>query len=297
VTHTKHLSPWAAAAAKVFIASLLAAFVMLAAGRAHADPTTANAANATQGSASGASASALSGDAQALFADANKRYFSGDWTGAAQAYAAIIERFQVEDATLYHNLGNACFRSGAYGSAILYYRRAQKLEPDAKLAESLDRNLDAARRTLQARYRSSANTSMVYADPSGVVYQVTHLVGETTLAVGFGALWFGLFGLLMLRRLRPSVRWPGRVAVPVGLLVAVAGVLVWGRIATDADQRVGVVVSAEAMLRDGKHEVAQGKSLAEGLEVRILDGDNAWTQVELADGQRGWVESKSVKQI
>jgi len=248
--------------------------------------------------ASGAAASTVgSGDAQTLFADANKRYFAGDWTGAAQAYAAIVERFEVEDAALYHNLGNACFRSGAYGSAILYYKRAQKLEPEGALAEAIDRNLDASRRTLQARYRSSTNTSMVYADPSGVVYQVTHLAGETTLAVTFALLWFGLFGLLMLRRLRPNARWPGRVAVPVGLLVAVSGALVWGRIATDAAQRVGVVVAAEAMLRDGKHEIAQGKSLAEGLEVRILDGDNAWTQVELADGQRGWVESKSIKQI
>lgn len=282
---------------KTIVAALIVVSSTVASIGAHAEPATANASNAAPNSASNGGASTLSGDAQSLFADANRRYFAGDWTGAAQAYAAIIERFQVEDATLYHNLGNACFRSGAYGSAILYYKRAQKLEPDAKLSESLDRNLDAARRTLQARYRSSANTSMVYADPSGVVYQVTHLVGETTLAIVFAALWFGLFGLLMLRRLRPNVRWPGRVAVPVGLLVAVAGVLVWGRIATDADQRVGVVVAAEAMLRDGKHEIAQGKSLAEGLEVRILDGDTAWTQVELADGQRGWVESKSVKQI
>lgn len=277
------------------IVALFAVLVATSVSRAEPAPSDTSAAPVV---ASGAAASAVvAGDAQSLFADANKRYFAGDWTGAVEAYAAIVERFEVEDADLYHNLGNACFRSGAYGSAILYYKRAQKLEPEGRLAEALDRNLDAARRTLQARYRSSANTSMVYADPSGIIYQVTHLVGETALALTFAVLWFALFGLLMLRRLRPGVRWPGRVAVPVALLVAVAGALVWGRIASDAAQRVGVVVASEAMLRDGKHEVAQGKSLAEGLEVRILDGDNAWTQVELADGQRGWVESKSVKQI
>ena len=94
----------------------------------------------------------------------------------------VANDFQSPD-HLYHNLGNACFRSGAYGLAILYYRRAQKLEPEAALAESLERNLDAARRTLQARYRTSSNTSMVYADPSGVIYQVTHLMGETPTAI------------------------------------------------------------------------------------------------------------------
>lgn len=236
-------------------------------------------------------------DAQALFQAANKLYFAGDWEGAVAAYAAIVERFEVEDPALYHNLGNACFRSGAYGSAILYYERARRLEPDAKLAEALDRNLDAARRTLQARYRSLSSTTLVYADPSGIAYRVTHLVGGDALAIGFAVLWAAVFGLLILRRVRPAARWPGRLVVPIGLLAALAGVLVWGRLATDADQRIGVVVSPNAMLRDGKHEVAHGRELPEGIEVKILDGDEAWAQVELGDGNRGWVSAKDLKQI
>ena len=242
-------------------------------------------------------ASPAATDARTLFSDANQKYFAGDWGGAAEAYADIASRFQIEDPVVYHNLGNACFRSGAYGLAILYYRRAQDLAPGGPLADALAQNLDAARRTLQARYRASSDATLVYADPTGVVYQITHLVGETTLALTFAGLWLAFFGLLCLRRLRPGARWPGRVALPVGVLVALAGALVWGRLATDAEQRVGVVVSSEAMLRDGKHEIAQGKSLPEGLEVRIIDGDAAWTQVELAGGRRGWVESKDVKQI
>lgn len=235
--------------------------------------------------------------AHALFSEANARYFAGDWMGAAKDYADIAARFQIEDPVVYHNLGNACFRSGAYGQAILYYRRAQNLGPEGPLAEALERNLDAARRTLQARYRSPSEAPLVYADPTGIVHQITHLVSESALALGFGVLWLLLFALLALRRLRPGARWPGRVAVPIGVLVALAGAVLWARLATDADLRVGVVISADAMLRDGKHEIAQGKALAEGLEVRILDGDADWTQVELAGGRRGWVASQDVKQI
>lgn len=242
-------------------------------------------------------ARAETSDARAQFEAANALYFEGDWTGAAKAYGAIVERFEVEDPVLYHNLGNACFRSGAYGLAILYYKRAQKLEPPAPVAEALEQNLDAARRTLQARYRVSSDATMVYADPTGIVYQLTHLLNESALLVIFTALWLAFFGALILRRLRLRSRWPGRVAVPLGVLVALTGALVWGRIASDADRRVGVVVSADAMLRDGKHEIAQGKALPEGLEVRILDGDSDWTRVELAGGRRGWVASKNVKQI
>jgi len=164
--------------------------------------------------ASPAHAAAPAGDAQGLFAEANQKYFDGDWSGATTLYASIIERFEVEDAALYHNLGNACFRSGAYGSAILYYERALRLEPGGKVKEALEQNLDAARRTLQARYRASSDATLVYGDPSGVLYQVTHLAGETALALTLGALWLGFLALLALRRLRATARWPATSASP-----------------------------------------------------------------------------------
>jgi hypothetical protein len=286
---TRARTPWLALVAALLCTATALSEPALADG---ATSPSAGQAGSGQGAADGEG-----GDVQALFAAANALYFQGDWTAAGKAYASIVERFEVEDPILYHNLGNACFRSGAYGLAILYYKRAQKLDPTGPLADALDQNLDAARRTLQARYRQSSDATLVYADPTGIVFQITHLVGEPILVVLFTVLWLGFFGMLILRRLRTRARWPGRVAVPLGLLVVLAGALVWGRIATDADQRVGVVVSPDAMLRDGKHVVAQGKALPEGLEVRILDGDSAWTQVELAGGRRGWVVSKNVKQI
>jgi len=237
------------------------------------------------------------GDPQALFALANRKYFAGDWDAAARAYADIVERFEIEDPALYHNLGNACFRSGAYGSAVLYYRRAQKLEPDSKLGEALDKNLDAARRTLQARYRATSDSALVFASPADALYQVTHLLDELPLSLGFLAVWSALFGLLIARRLRPDARWPGRFAVAAGLVALLAGLLVWGRVVTEGDNRLGVVVSSKSLLRDGRHELAQGKDLPEGIEVLIVDSEGAWLQVELSSGRRGWVTATDVKQI
>ena len=237
------------------------------------------------------------GDPQALFALANQKYFAGDWDGAARAYADIVERFEIEDPALYHNLGNACFRSGAYGSAILYYRRAQKLEPDSKLGEALDKNLDAARRTLQARYRATSDSALVFASPADALYQVTHLLDELPLSLGFLVVWAALFSLLIARRLRPDARWPGRLAIAAGLVALLAGLLVWGRVVTEGDNQLGVVVASDSLLRDGRHELAQGKDLPEGIEVLIVDSEGEWLQVELSSGRRGWVNAADVKQI
>jgi tetratricopeptide (TPR) repeat protein len=242
-------------------------------------------------------AAGTAGDPQALFALANQKYFAGDWDGAARAYADIVERFEIEDPALYHNLGNACFRSGAYGSAILYYRRAQKLEPDSKLSDALDKNLDAARRTLQARYRATSDSALVFASPADALYQVTHLLDELPLSLGFLVVWAALFSLLIARRLRPDARWPGRLAIAAGLVALLAGLLVWGRVATEGDNQLGVVVASGSLLRDGRHALAQGKDLPEGIEVLIVDSEGEWLQVELSSGRRGWVSAADVKQI
>lgn len=240
---------------------------------------------------------AHAGEREALFSAANQKYFAGDWDGAARAYAELVERFELDNAALYHNLGNAYFRSGAYGSAILYYRRAQLLEPDRALSEALARNLDAARRTLQARYRASSDSALVFASPADALYQVTHVFDEALLAFGFLFAWVALFALLVLRRLRVEARWPGRLAIAAGLLALLAGLLTWGRVLSDTQNRLGVVVGSEALLRDGRHEVAQGQKLPEGIEVRIVEGDGPWLQVELGSGRRGWVSAADVKQI
>jgi len=243
-----------------------------------------------------------SDDPKALFDAANARYFAGDYNEAVRLYADIVTRFRIEDPALYHNLGNAYFRSGAYGSAILYYQRALRLEPGAELTGAIAQNRDAARRTLQARYRATSDEALVYGDPSGVLYQVSHVVGRVPLAILFAVVWTGFFVLLALRRIvrgkdGDGPRWPGRAAVPVGIAAALLAFVVWAQVTSDADHRIGVVVSEDAKLRDGRHETAQGRALPEGLEVKILDGDDTWTQVETAAGRRGWVQAAQVKQI
>jgi hypothetical protein len=235
---------------------------------------------------------------EARFAAANRLYFEGRYAEAAETYAALVSEFRIEDPALYHNLGNAYFRTGAYGSAILYYKRALALEPDARLQDTLERNLDAARRTLQSRYRSSSDTALTYANPASALYRVTHSVSEPVISLAFVVLWTALFGVLILRRMLQGARWPGRVGIALAIFAALSGLMLGGRLWTEDEARIGVVVAPDAKIRDGKHEVAQGREIPEGLEVRIIDAEDPdWTQVELASGRRGWVDSDEVKQL
>src|SRR5882724_4891553 len=64
---------------------------------------------------------APSGDLKA----ANQLYDSGKFAEAAAAY----EKIEPKTAYVYYNLGNAWFRQGKLGLAILNYERARRLTP------------------------------------------------------------------------------------------------------------------------------------------------------------------------
>src|SRR2546425_8526780 len=69
---------------------------------------------------------ARAGDVSSAFEEANRLYEQANLTEAAAAYEKILQSGQATSA-LYFNLGNALFKSGQIGRAILNYRLAQLL--------------------------------------------------------------------------------------------------------------------------------------------------------------------------
>ena len=68
---------------------------------------------------------------------ANRLYEDGQFAQAAQAYQQLADQ-GFADSALFFNLGNAYFKQGDYGRAILNYRRAEQLAPrDEDIAANL----------------------------------------------------------------------------------------------------------------------------------------------------------------
>src|SRR5438046_7752180 len=73
-----------------------------------------------------ASSAVAQPDAQ--FAKANKEYAQGHFKEAIAGYEALVRPGQW-NANLFYDLGNAYFRTGDFGRAILNYERALALDP------------------------------------------------------------------------------------------------------------------------------------------------------------------------
>ena len=223
----------------------------------------------------------------AQFDQANRLYEQGKFADAAAGYQQLIAAGHTS-ATIYYNLGNACFKAGQLGRSVAAYRRAQELSPrDPNILF----NLDFARRQV-------ADSSA----PAPNLWQ--RLPGRLTLnewAVLAAIAFWLCFALLVLREWKPAWRRPLRsytiaTASLATLVIAMLAIAVYQSGAV----REAVVVAQEAVVRYGPLEDSRVHfQLRNGAEVEIVGrkengSAEAWLQVRDGSNRIGWLKRDQV---
>ena len=239
----------------------------------------------------GCSACAPQATSGARIAEANQLYETGQFVEAAVAYQALADA-GVEDGTLYYNLGNAHFKAGDLGYAILNYRRAQILLPRDP---DVSANLQLAR---------AQTTDRLEDEDGGALVAFVHraLVEWTTLDEA-AAITLGLWVLLCALAVA-AILWP-RGRQGLGYVIGVVAVLlVLGLLSVTirvADARGGnpavvVAQSVETRSGPGTDYVAEF-TLHAGAEVRVLEQRESWARVALPGDLQGWLPGEAVEEL
>jgi tetratricopeptide (TPR) repeat protein len=221
----------------------------------------------------------------------NDAYLHGDYDAAVAAYEEL-DREDVVSPDLFFNLGDAYFKKGALGPAIWAFERAAAVDPDD---DDIRFNLEQARK-LAAR---QARDKIEGEDRDPLWIRAVTALSPSAETWGFLALYLGLFALLFARRragedTRPAL---GAGAAIVGLLALVAGSLLAGRAVLE---RVpfGVVLPDALAVKEGADvNYKTGFQVHAGLRVRLLERDQDWLRIRLANGLDGWVRSKDVGRL
>jgi len=226
---------------------------------------------------------------KALFREANACAAS-DPDAARELYRKAALRFErlvreggIQNGKLEYDIGNAYFRMGDLGRAILHYRRAERTIPnDANLLQNLayarSRRLDR----IEEEERTRVLKTLLFWH-----YDLAPRTRALVFAAAFALFWVGAGVRLVLRRQPP--RWC------LGLLAALA-LLVLGSLLADAYReatvREGVLLAPEVVARKGDGETFQPsfqEPLHAGTEFRLLDTRGDWLQIRLPSGQTCWV--------
>ena len=226
----------------------------------------------------------LSAADESVFAKANQAYSEGRFQEAAEGYESLVQSGQW-NANLFYDLGNACYRLGNFGKAILNYERALALDPRHPEAEA---NLRLARDEARAlelrkdwveRYVSMATVKQ---------YSIATAV----------ALWSALF--IVAQMLLSRRRSAARIALVV-LSVVVFAASVFSIITLENGTRgsaLAVVIAKEIEARLATADNAKSiLLLPAGSEITILSERGDWLYAALPNNQRGWIPAASAERV
>lgn len=227
-----------------------------------------------------------------VFRTAEELYQNGRYAEAAEQYE-ILNGQGVHDGTLCYNLGNAYFKSGRLGLAILHYERALKQMPgdaDTKVNLEFANNLkaDVVEGPHMPSYIAWVVDLYLALDPG----QCAAFLSLTLLVVGIAA-------SVLILGLWPRLQQVAIYSVVIAgfLSVVSAGILV-GKLSSSSNREAAIVLVPSSDVRSGPGEAnPQLVEIHEGLKVTILGTREEWLQVTLPNGITGWIRAEHVETI
>jgi tetratricopeptide (TPR) repeat protein len=227
---------------------------------------------------------ASSAFAQTDFDKANNEYAQGHFKEAVAGYEAVVRTGQW-NANLFYDLGNAYFRIGDFGHAILNYERALAL--DRRHPEAMA-NLQIARDESRALELQPSRLERYLEFATSNQYSVTAAV----------AFWFGVFGLVALIFARR--RSAALTALSIACLLICAGAA-WAVYTLERGSNgpaLAIVTGNDVQARLATADTANSVlALPPGSEIKILSTRGDWMYAALPNDLRGWIQAKSAEQV
>ncbi|MBK8566292.1 MAG: SH3 domain-containing protein [Saprospiraceae bacterium] len=234
----------------------------------------------------------LAGEAETLFAEGNKAYKEKAYDKAIATYEELINQ-GYKSADLEYNLGNAWYRQGSVGQAVLHFERALVL----------DGNHEQATKNL-AFLRSKINADI---EPLPAFF-MTEWWRFARMALGANSMgiiamlfwWTGFVGLAVwaMGKTREHKKWGLIAGVTLLIISILPFALSMSRKMYEGNTAQAILIQKTAILRTGPNEGSQEvETIAEGTKLRQLAELEGWWQVSLENGEIGWIPESALERI
>jgi tetratricopeptide (TPR) repeat protein len=224
---------------------------------------------------------------------ANQLYENGRYTEASQTYQQLVDQGYVHS-SLFYNLGNAHYRQGNLGKAILNYERAARLEPrDA----DIEANLSYTQQQTLDRYETQASSPL-----EQWTQTASSLLTLNEMSVVVLVLFWLLTALFIIYRhsRAPELRKGLRYGLVLTVMIFAFSIFTLGsRIYAENNHPIAIVTaeSVEVLSNPGEGSVTQF-TLHNGAQVIVLETRGQWVRLSLPGDQfQGWVPMEGVEEI
>ena len=218
------------------------------------------------------------------FTKANQDYAEGHFKEAISGYEALVRAGQWS-ATLFYDLGNAYFRTGDFGHAILNYERAL----------ALDRHHPEATANLQIARDEARALELQQSWPERYLRFAGVNQYSITAAIAF---WLAMFAVVMLIFAR---RRSATMIVTLGLCLLISALSTYAVYALERGSggyALAIVTGKDVQARLATADTANSVlALPPGSEVKILSTRGDWIYAALPNNLRGWIPAKNAEQV
>lgn len=223
---------------------------------------------------------------------ANTMYINADYTGAIAVYDSILNS-GYSSTKLYYNLGNAYFKAGQNGKAIVYYNKALALSPT-----------DA-----DTKYNLAVANSFVKDEIAEIptfflvkwLRSVRDLLGSNAWAIiSLIALGCALCGLLFY--LLPEKKSLRQIGFWGGLTMGLIFILTASFAAIEKHERIDsshaiIINSAVSVKSSPDNSSTDIFILHEGTKVKITNQYGDWSEIAIPNGSKGWLLNSVMETI
>jgi tetratricopeptide (TPR) repeat protein len=229
-------------------------------------------------------ASVALAQADAEFAKANQEFAQGHFKEAISGYEALVRAGQWS-ANVFYDLGNAYFRTGDFGRAVLNYERALTLEPHHPEATA---NLQIARDEAHALEVQPSWPERYLQFASVNQYSVA-------AATAFWLAIFAVVTLIFARRKSVTVIAMLTCCLLV-FAIALSAIYTLGR--GSKGRAVAIVTGKDVQARLATADTSNSVlALPPGSEIKILSTRGDWIYAALSNNLRGWIPAKDAERV
>ena len=238
------------------------------------------------------SLSIVKADVKSVMQKGNELYKNNKYQLAIDEYDKLVKQ-GYEGTSLYYNLGNAHYRLGKVGYAILYYEKALKLSPND---EDVKHNLVLAKNNTKDKVETL---------PPFFIFNIWESLLALFSVSGWTVLVYTIFILLLLcviayffSRTSPQQRVSffsgfGVLAVLIFVIILLAV-----KVNKEFNIKDGIIVSNLVTVKSSPDNSSKDEFVIhEGLKVRLADKVDNWAKIRLADGKLGWISEENFKEI
>lgn len=231
-------------------------------------------------------------DYRALFKQANEAYGKTQYQDAIGLYEQILKS-GCHTEEVYFNLGNAYFKTGDIPSALLNYEKAHKLAPGD---EDVNFNIYFANSKTSDKVEPAPEFFATRWWHNIILhYSISTLSTLSILLLVAGSVFLMLY-------LFTNVVWLKKAAFYLGVLVLFSGLLTVFIANRQThyfnDYQQAIIFSGSVNVRSAPVDQAVTLFvLHEGTKVSILDNNNGWLKIQLANGTEGWIHEADIKDI